>query len=563
DTFQLTKTLLRSQNYLFISTDTDKLSIRQLQAVMKRSYYKYAIFLDYDCTQTRIYLQQCSDELLFNASFHWVVWSREEHKSVPDQLNLNIDSEFTWVHPNNTSGKFVLHDLYKINASRSVNSTLAGEWSLKSGLEYTLTEYVIRRRQNMHLAVFRAGVVVNKIPWENIEEELMKPENRQKDSMATYNYEFYLFLQQMHNFTPELHLTHEFGLVVEEDTNLDGLVLMLKNNEIDFGISSLVMNRRRQLVTDYTSSATWDFRISALFRHPRVTDKLGVLLKPFEPSLWYACAVLWFLMLVALRFISFFESQYFDIIESGAISTQEGAWTWSDAIVIIFGALTQQGSTMDSEWITGRIVFLNTHILALMMNVFYAAFIVSSLLSRPRKTIKKPRHMIDSKLKFGVEDLEYLRGYFKSSNDPLVQELIRKKMSPPTTAFFPREVGLRKMLTELFVFHTETNNIYPIIEKTFPEQAKCDLTEVLVFPVDRGYMPVPWGSLYKERITYSFRKFIEGGLINHQNKRWIHPKPSCSSVEEFQPVANNTVAFAMYLQIGGIFLSLLIFAWEL
>ena len=41
---------------------------------------------------------------------------------------------------------------------------------------------------------------------------------------------------------------------------MDGLVLMLKNNEIDFGISSLVMNRRRQLVTDYTSSATWDFR---------------------------------------------------------------------------------------------------------------------------------------------------------------------------------------------------------------------------------------------------------------------------------------------------------------
>ena len=42
---------------------------------------------------------------------------------------------------------------------------------------------------------------VNKIPWDNIEEELMKPENRMKDSMATYNYEFYTFLQQMHNFT--------------------------------------------------------------------------------------------------------------------------------------------------------------------------------------------------------------------------------------------------------------------------------------------------------------------------------------------------------------------------
>ena len=71
------------------------------------------------------------------------------------------------------------------------------------------------------------------------------------------------------------------------------------------------------------------------------------------------------------------------------------------------------GSTMDSEWITGRIVFLNTHILALMMNVFYSAFIVSSLLSAPPKTIKTVRNLIDSPLQFGAEDINYERGYFE------------------------------------------------------------------------------------------------------------------------------------------------------
>ncbi|KAJ4446853.1 hypothetical protein ANN_13552 [Periplaneta americana] len=159
---------------------------------------------------------------------------------------------------------------------------------------------------------------------------------------------------------------------------------------------------------------------------------------------------------------------------------------------------------MDSQWVTGRIVFLNTHILALMMNVFYSAFIVSSLLSAPPKTIKTTRNLIDSNLQFGAEDINYERGYFELSNDPLVQELYHKKMAPPKKGYFSREIGLHKVHTELFAFHTEAINVYPMIEQTFSDKGKCDLTEILIFPIERGYMPVPWGSPHKERITYSY-----------------------------------------------------------
>ena len=42
---------------------------------------------------------------------------------------------------------------------------------------------------------------VNNIPTTNLEEELVKPENRPLDSMATYNYKGFLLMQQMYNFS--------------------------------------------------------------------------------------------------------------------------------------------------------------------------------------------------------------------------------------------------------------------------------------------------------------------------------------------------------------------------
>jgi hypothetical protein len=68
---------------------------------------------------------------------------------------------------------------------------------------------------------------------------------------------------------------------------------------------------------------------------------------------------------------------------------------------------------MDSKWITGRIVFLDTHILTLLMNVYYSAFIVSSLLSARPQSIRNIRDLIDSSLAFGAEDISYSRPFFE------------------------------------------------------------------------------------------------------------------------------------------------------
>jgi len=82
-----------------------------------------------------------------------------------------------------------------------------------------------------------------------------------------------------------------------------------------------------------------------MFRHTHITDSYGALLKPFEPLLWLGWGLIWFLMMVALRFISFFESQYQVQDNPHDINDNEtvGAWTWSDTLVIVMGAVAQQG----------------------------------------------------------------------------------------------------------------------------------------------------------------------------------------------------------------------------
>ena len=91
---------------------------------------------------------------------------------------------------------------------------------------------------------------------------------------------------------------------------------------------------------------------------------------------------------------------------------------------------------------------------------------------------------------------------FQMSTDPQIQELYRKKMAPPHTAYYSRGTGLHKVLTEPFVFHTEAIHVYNDIEATFTERAKCDLTEILIFPVHKCYPFVPRSSPLKELLTY-------------------------------------------------------------
>jgi hypothetical protein len=85
--------------------------------------------------------------------------------------------------------------------------------------------------------------------------------------------------------------------------------------------------------------------------------------------------------------------------------------------------------------------------------------------------------------------------------DPVVHELYEKKMAPPNTPYYKRELALVKMRKERFAFHTESLKVYAQIRETYTEKEMCDLTEVIIFPPEYCYIALPWASPYKEAVA--------------------------------------------------------------
>jgi hypothetical protein len=85
------------------------------------------------------------------------------------------------------------------------------------------------------------------------------------------------------------------------------------------------------------------FRSLALFRHPHVTGAYGaVLLTPFEMRVWAACAGMWLLVILTIRFVSWVETSILDF--SATNHEQETVRSWSDSLMIIAGTISEQGS---------------------------------------------------------------------------------------------------------------------------------------------------------------------------------------------------------------------------
>ena len=81
--------------------------------------------------------------------------------SATETLNLNVDTEMTWAHPDPDLSHIIMYDMYKINYSWPVNATRAGHWNPGTGLQYTLTQPKYERRQDLRGIVFTSGLVVN------------------------------------------------------------------------------------------------------------------------------------------------------------------------------------------------------------------------------------------------------------------------------------------------------------------------------------------------------------------------------------------------------------------
>jgi hypothetical protein len=90
-----------------------------------------------------------------------LVWSKYKYTPEIEAINLNVDTEMTWAYPATSLDRINLYDLYKINYSWPVNGTLAGHWTYKEGIIFSLTQYKYDRRKDLRGIVYKAALVVS------------------------------------------------------------------------------------------------------------------------------------------------------------------------------------------------------------------------------------------------------------------------------------------------------------------------------------------------------------------------------------------------------------------
>lgn len=170
-----------------------------------------------------------------------------------------------------------------------------------------------------------------------------------------------------------------------------------------------------------------------------------------------------------------------------------------DVGTFVWGAVCQQGTFHDIPTTSARIVVFTTFVAFLAIYSSYSANIVA-LLQSPGNSIKTIDDLINSPLKFCVQDTGYTRYYYLESNNSLLRRLYEAKVRPQGDSgwIYMAFEGVERLRTELFAFQVETKTAYKAVGKTFTEQEKCSLSELQSFQLPITTFLVDRNSPYKE-----------------------------------------------------------------
>ncbi|XP_047112011.1 glutamate receptor ionotropic, delta-2-like [Schistocerca piceifrons] len=449
-----------------------------------------AVFLDHDCAANR-WIFSLSVELgLLNTSSHWLVRSRGPP---PPGLVVRLDSDVTWATPS-ASGDLLLQQLTRDHLAGTTVQRPLGSWSPVAGLvchDHCRSQGF---RRNLWGPILRVGTVVTDLPLDNLGQRLSDVEEKYVDTMARFGWGLTNILSQKLNFTTVLYATASFGYKRQSENNIvDGLVGMLERGLVDVGSAGLVMVEDRLSRIDYAGpSRLWVSKI--MFRHPAVVTVQGTLFRPLAPRLWLCVVLVFAALALVARAVCWAHGR-------------PALHAWGDTFLLVASAVGQQGSSQSADWPSWRILLVVSLVCAMLLDTHYSAAIVSSLLLPPPRTINTKEDLLQSPLEFGIENISYVHNLIEMSEDPVVRSLYLKKVAPPGAVrsnYFSLEEGMTKVATEVFAFHSQEFQMYPLVEKLFTEHDKCALVTIPLLAPRMTYVAVGKNSPLRETFTVGY-----------------------------------------------------------
>ncbi|KAJ8717051.1 hypothetical protein PYW08_005450 [Mythimna loreyi] len=589
----------------------ESVTATSLQYNRTEFYLQYILILaDLACPGTDKFLTKASKEGFFKAPYRWLLLNYEEDPAALNDVDILVDSDMVVVKKISDE-EYLFVEAYKISEKSEVIYTKRSTWRRKKPQLYSNTENTSLAKENqaqntrntaangdLLLSAENTSVIVpegrntvrkitvTKYGWmedyrsSNVlssrrndlrghiltmtnvitdsNETRLHMNDRLKlhqDSITKMSYAVVSICFQMLNSTERLLFTHTWGYK-DKNGQWQGIVDQLLKKEADIGTLT-IFTQERMMVVDYIAMIG-STAVRFVFREPPLSYISNIFTLPFSGAVWLAI----FICVLGCSIFLYIASKWEATMGMHPLQLDG---SWADVLILIIGAVLQQGCTLEPRYGAGRCVTL---ILFVALTILYAAYSANIvvLLRAPSSSVRTLPDLLNSPLKLGASDFEYNRYFFKKLNDPIRKAIYEKKIAPKgkRANYYSMKDGVERIRKGLFAFHMELNPGYRLIQETYQEDEKCDLVEIDYINEIDPWVPGQKRSPYKDLFKISFLKIRESGVQANVHQRLTVPRPRCSGhVSTFSSVGITDMYPAMLMTLYGMLLAPAVLVMEI
>ncbi|XP_022816386.1 glutamate receptor 1-like [Spodoptera litura] len=558
------KSLARSMCEVGVSTAT---SLQYNRTEYDLQYI--LIIADLTCVGTDRFLVKASKEGYFKAPYRWLLLNYEDDDTPLVHADILVDSDVVLVKRINDQEYWFI-EAYKISENSEIIHTTRLIWrrnttkqdnntnniTIMDQSKVTVTKYgwMEDYRSSNVLSSRRYDLRGHTLTMVNVitdsNETRLHMNDRlylHQDCITKMSYAVVSICFHMLNATERLLFTHTWGYK-DKNGQWQGIVDHLLKKDADLGTLTIFTQERMDVVDYIAMVGTTAVRF--VFREPPLSYISNIFTLPFSGTVWLAI----FICVLGCSIFLYIASKW---EASMGMHPLQLDGSWADVLILIIGAVLQQGCTLEPRYGAGRCVTL---ILFIALTVLYAAYSANIvvLLRAPSSSVRSLPDLLNSPLKLGASDFEYNRYFFKKLNDPIRKAIYEKKIAPKgkQANFYSMKDGVERIRKGLFAFHMELNPGYRLIQETYQEDEKCDLVEIDYINEIDPWVPGQKRSPFKDLFKINFLKIRESGVQANVHQRLTVARPRCSGhVSTFSSVGITDMYPAMLMTLYGMLLA--------
>ncbi|KAJ8664941.1 hypothetical protein QAD02_006603 [Eretmocerus hayati] len=551
--------LLRNLNQNNISASLRRLdSITDVHAIAANKFWKMGVFFDTRCCtvdEISFILSEASNRMIFDELRSWLILvpNITDISVILQNRSFGLSTDIIVAIPSEIQNSYELYDVYGTynNDGGLLNVTSFGFWDPGSQLNMKSTQSKISRRSDLQNMTLKA--IFFQSPFRparmSQEEYLQDSTNRTQEGLTKFGYIMIKLLSNLYNF----HLQCVESPIWKKGDTAGPIVRALNANIVDFTGSPMTMNIARTYLLRYVHQ-DWPFRTCFFFRSPQKQDiKVNEVLDPLTAQVWYLMLSVSTVIIMIFTYILKYEN-------GDALHLR-----FSNAVLIVIGAICQQGTNLGMVRASTRIVFLCTMGFSFLLYTYYSASVVSARLNQPIFKINDSLFEFGKlQMKMASEWIIYL-DFFLKKTDWETQTFYNNTWLkiPEEERYMEPEEGIQLVKEGGFAYHTHPEVAYPFIDSTFDNREICELMEVHLANPTKSTFAVTLNSSFTEIARVGLTKISEVGLRHRHLLKWSHQKPVCRK-DVLKVSSTDIYEFGPHLVLLflGIILSLIIFLTE-